>query len=180
MPDVLVIVNPGCDAKAQEDVRGPAWDLLYPHCHNQLRAGDHHHVCGTLYPWSWGHFSRCSHISDFDDDDLPTVRPLSHPPSYPDGNTCLGCNGTGQIPFACARNTCPLCGGAGVQLDDDLDPGIFPIPLISPEYIPWAIVTPDGHWHCCESFSDWSAWQSHVQEVASYFRHCYGVCMRVK
>jgi len=166
---VLVVVNPGCDAKTQEDVAGLAWDLLDPHGHEEVRWwGGHHHVFGRVDPS--GHFSRVRLVSDFDDDDLPTVRPISHPPSYPDGNTCLGCNGTGRIPFACALNTCPLCGGAGFQVDDNLEPGIFPLWLMDPGFDPWAIVTPDGRWHS----SNRPDWERRVREIASYFRHCYG------
>ena len=66
MPWVLVVVNPGCDAKTQEDVANLAWDLLSPHGHEEARWwGGHHHVFGRVNPA--GHFSRSRLWSDFDD-----------------------------------------------------------------------------------------------------------------
>jgi len=178
---ILVIVDPGCEAKGQDDIEHLARNLLYPYSSSYLHAqgGPHHHARG--YAWTAGHFECTRGIWPFDDDDLPTVHPLAHPPSFPDGNTCLGCNGTGRVPFACAENICPLCGGAGVQLDNDIEPGIFPLSLMRPDLIPWAIVTPDGRMHCCETADGPRPdWEREAQELAAYFRHCYGVCLQVK
>ena len=50
------------------------------------------------------------------------------------------------------------------------------------DHVPPALVTPDGRWHGTDTVARWwrRDWESHVREVSAYYRHCYGVCMRVK
>lgn len=183
MPLVLAIVDPGCESKGASELERRAEQLLEPHSGRwaESQSGEHHHAGGWRYPFA--EFETIRGLYRYWEPGVrPTTKPLDRASGYGDGNDCVACNGTGLIPFACARNACPLCGGLGVDVGEHHNPNIFPLSLMDPSLSPWAIVTPDGRWQCCDRPVRWwrADWTSHVREVAAYFRHCYGVCLGVK
>ena len=166
---VLVIVNPGCGTKCQDDLEYAARVLLSPHSYDgRWWLRENHHARGTSD--YWGKFERIRGAYDAPGDDLPTLHPLRRADSFRQENACIGCMGTGLVPFAFAINPCPLCGGAGVQWNEEVQPGIFPLWLANPDIGYNAVVTPDGRWR-----GDFD-----IHRVLSDYRHCYGVCWVLK